>query len=128
MKKPFWGHCKESFAPIPGTSGKYEVSSLGRVLSVRSRLLLRQFTSKKGFLTVCLPGPSPTAVHRLVAEMFALKPPGSAYVHHLNGCKLDNRAVNLVWSASKSPPVRTEREQPPEPGISPSRANALRPR
>jgi hypothetical protein len=115
MQRQSWGHCTETFALVPGTAGRYEVSNLGRVRSVRRDAILRQVVNRQGFLVISLPGPVPAPVHRLVAEMFVDKPASSAYVHHLNGCKFDNRAVNLVWSASKARPSPTAIQTPPEP-------------
>jgi hypothetical protein len=87
----------ESWLPVPGYEGLYEVSSLGRVKSIRilssARLsggypsvqLFRQHEGRR-FL-----------VHRLVAMAFLGPRPVGQVVRHLNDVKTDNQLANLAY-------------------------------
>lgn len=99
--------------PIPGYDG-YEVSSDGEVHSRwivgghhhRGRRLgdewrlLRGWVSVQGYRKVTLVAGDASRtrpVHILVAEAFHGPRPTGLEVRHLNGVKLDCRAVNLQW-------------------------------
>lgn len=103
----------ERWEPIRGFDG-YEVSDLGRVRSLdrddsigrpRSGRILRPAPGGSGYLTV---RPSTNArpvtrtVHSLVLEAFVGARPDGMEACHLNGNKLDNRAVNLRWDSSSA--------------------------
>ena len=92
----------ELWCAIPGYEGRYDVSNLGRVYSVKRQKMLRQQLSNTGYLRVRLyDGASKgdlQLVHRLVASVFVLNSEYKSTVSHINGCKTDNRAVNLVWA------------------------------
>lgn len=92
----------ERWLPIADWPG-YEVSSFGRVRSFKHRipLLIKQQIARNGYKTV---GVSNSAaqqkslmVHRVVCETFHGQPSPGLVARHLNGDKLDNRAVNMGW-------------------------------
>lgn len=105
----------EQWQDIPGYEGRYQVSDLGRVkaLPFRQRYLLKtgveayrltkerivaQQTQNSGYAIVHLHLDNKRrafTVHRLVAQAFVAG--DNRTVNHLNGIKLDNRAVNLEW-------------------------------
>lgn len=104
---------QETWLPVVGFEGSYEVSDHGRVRSVdrvierrdgtllpRSGQLLKQQLSGRGdYLTVtlCQQGRyRPWLVHLLMAKAF-LGPSADLEVRHLNGNGHDNRVANLRW-------------------------------
>lgn len=105
---------KDSWLPVPGYSGLYEVSDLGEVRSVDREIIykdgrrgfwrgrtLRQTPTDRGYLMVWLSRHGKQqiiAVHRLVIETHVLggSPiPDGMHACHQNGDKSDNRASNL---------------------------------
>lgn len=108
----------ETWKPVPGYEGRYEVSDQGRVRSVsfaqryllrngkeafrrtKPRLLATQLQNG-GYVIVHMhfnnQGRART-VHRLVALAFLPEQPALLHeINHVNGNKQDNRAVNLEW-------------------------------
>lgn len=104
---------KETWKPIKGYEGAYEVSSLGNVKSVKrtivrggisqtvnERILLPKKAKNNGYLIVGLHVGGHVRykyVHRLVAEAFLGVPVGGGEVNHKNEVKTDNRLENLEW-------------------------------
>lgn len=104
---------EEIWRPVPGSAGRYEASSLGRIrrvtFQVRQRDKVQTYRgrilcggpSHRGYLRVkvVLDGKrSPVAIHRLVALAFHGAPPeGRPHVNHINGKNTDNRPSNLEW-------------------------------
>ena len=93
-----WKDCK-------GYEGLYQVSSLGRVWSVRKQRYLsqnRKTGSNEGYMEVILTAKNGKKkyerVHRLVALAFLDNPNSFPVVNHLNGIKDDNRVENLEWT------------------------------
>ena len=97
---------EELWKDIPGYSGMYQVSNLGRVRSFhkwndgKSCRILRQSKSAKGYMFVDLLGDT-RRVHRLVATCFLPNPNGHTQVNHINENKADNRSDNLEWCSAK---------------------------
>jgi len=109
----------ETWRPILGYEGSYEVSDLGSVRSL-PRIVqdkaARPHPVSGRVLTLAWKGPSRYAavqlcqagethqvyVHRLVLEAFAgPRPFPDAVARHLNGNHLDNRAMNLAWGTQQ---------------------------
>lgn len=79
------------------------VSSFGRVFSKRTNRILRQTTSRAGYLIINTRlngrsgGSVSIRVHRLVALTFLPNSAGHACVNHLDGDKKNNVIGNLEW-------------------------------
>lgn len=77
----------------------YAVSSLGRVMNLRTNKILAHGLSR-GYPKVNLSVKSVKTmfeIHRLVAIAFIDNPLSLRYVNHKNGIKTDNRIENLEW-------------------------------
>lgn len=109
----------EIWKPIAEYVGKYEVSSMGRVRSVKrtvphprnksmrlvrnGRILKYEF-DKYGYPVVTLSSEGRTKtykIHRLVANAFVDNPHNLPQIDHINAKKYDNRPQNLRWCTSQ---------------------------
>ena len=104
---------EEEWRPAVGWEGLYSVSSLGRVRSedrvvetrsgVRSykgRVLSPGLCGDTGYLKVhlsCVSGKKDALVAHLVLQAFVGPPPDGLQCCHNNGCRTDNRALNLRY-------------------------------
>jgi hypothetical protein len=108
---------KETWKPIAGFEGLYEVSSKGSVKSLAriskitpkrrksyfktyKEYIMKPTINKDGYLQTALyvGGKSHTKViHRLVAEAFIPNPKNKPFVNHLDGNKENNETGNLEW-------------------------------
>lgn len=98
---------KEIWKDIPGYEGRYQVSNLGRVKSLRRKDSLGRIVKgkirafkycKNGYHTMTLDGANKRKtekVHRLV--LLAFKGYSTLEVNHINGIKTDNRLENLEY-------------------------------
>lgn len=94
---------EETWKPIPGFEGRYEVSDKGNVRSlIRGKGLLRPGLSSNGYLTVALRSPGiPTRsylVQELVLLAFVGPRPNGLIIRHLDGTRLNNCLNNLEYA------------------------------
>lgn len=81
----------------------YEVSCLGRIRNSKNYKVLKDWSTGLGYRKVQVGGREDRyRVQRLVCEAFCLKPNDDyLIVHHINGIRHDNRAINLKWMTQK---------------------------
>ena len=90
----------EQWKSITGYEGLYEVSSLGRVKSLKYDKILKPGKVGNGYLAVVLfrNGKGKTLkVHRLVATAFIPNPLGLPEINHKDENKTNNAKSNLEW-------------------------------
>jgi hypothetical protein len=92
---------EELWKPVAGFEGLYEVSNMGKVMSLKSNILLAPSISNYGYLQVVLSKHWTETynkfVHRLVAEAFVPNPNKLPQVHHKDEKKQNNIYTNLEW-------------------------------
>lgn len=122
----------ETWRPIRGYEGLYEVSNTGKVRSVDRKTPrkdnsvmvnkgreLKLNTTPKGYLRVTITKECKKKnflVHRLVAEAFVLNLEELEQVNHLDGNKANNDFSNLEWTTNYQNHIHAEYEglRPPE--------------
>lgn len=102
------GDCMEEiWKDIKGYEGIYQVSNLGRVFSVRRKLIMKPQKSGKGGLgyyqvPLTVGGKKYLAfLHKLIAEAFIPNPDNKPHVNHIDGNKKNNELSNLEWCTLK---------------------------
>ncbi len=90
----------ETWKPVVGYEGFYEISSHGRLKSLRKSRLILLSKNSEGYYNVKLSnnnGYRNHKIHRLVAQAFLGTPAKGMVVNHKNGCKTDNKVDNLEY-------------------------------
>lgn len=102
----------EEWKDIKDYKGKYQISNLGRIKSLRRKVvqsnsyeyvikekILKQSKNTNGYLSITLNnnGKKRFSVHRLVGTHFLNNPENKEQINHINGVKTDNRIGNLEW-------------------------------
>lgn len=83
----------------------YWISSLGRVISIKSKRILKQGNNGKGYPMVVLYKDAKAKtckVHRLVAQGFIPNPENLQQVDHINAVRSDNSINNLRWASAST--------------------------
>ncbi len=106
----------ETWAPVVGFAGRYDVSTLGRVWSRVTNRELAGAPTSRGYLSVVLyDGSKPKngtsfTVHSLVAIAFrGQRPKDKPEIDHKDGNKLNNRLSNLEYVTSRENNLRANR-------------------
>lgn len=92
--------CDEVWKDIKGYEGKYKISNLGNVKSVKKQIILKPIIHKKGYLRVALYKKNKSKrylIHRLVAEAFIENPNNYMEINHKDENKQNNNVSNLEW-------------------------------
>lgn len=90
----------EIWQDIEGYEGLYKVSNLGRVMSIKSNIVLSNEITKKGYCRVALYNKKfkkKILVHRLVAKSFVPNPYNKPFINHKDADKSNNIFNNLEW-------------------------------
>jgi hypothetical protein len=93
----------ERWAVIKDYEGRYEISSHGRVRSMRTGRILKYYL-RMGYPTAPLNkrGQKNISIHRLVAEAFTPNLSGLPQVNHIDGNRQNNHWANLEWCTLKT--------------------------
>lgn len=106
----------EEWRDIPNFEGLYQISSMGRILSIGRKVesikyalntqdrILSPFLTKNGYQAITLVKDKRKYrfyIHRLVGQSFIANPHNLAEIDHINTNRTDNRASNLQWCSRK---------------------------
>jgi hypothetical protein len=104
---------REIWKDVPGFRGIYQISNKGRLKSFKQLKegKIMSLTNKNGdYLSVVLASKNKkrsVKIHQLVAEAFVPNYYHYPHVHHIDGNKQNNDALNLEWVSAKDHVRRT---------------------
>ena len=90
---------QEIWKDVKGFEGKYKVSNLGNIYSIKKDIIISPTYNHKGYLRVSLYNKKQyiLTIHRLVAKAFIPNPKNLPQVNHKDGNKTNNCVENLEW-------------------------------
>jgi hypothetical protein len=94
----------EIWKEVKGFERYYRVSSIGRIMSIRTNKILKISLTKEGYNRIELNvngNAQKFSLHRIVALSFIPEIDGKQYVNHINNIRNDNRIENLEWCTAK---------------------------
>jgi len=94
----------EEWKPINGYSGKYLISNLGRIKSLKSNRIRVPELHSDGYLKIKLWKNNKAKnflIHKLVAKYFINNKTNKTQVSHIDGDKMNNSFTNLEWVTQK---------------------------
>lgn len=92
----------EEWRPLLNFEGRYEVSNLGRIKSLKRNKIIKTHISPQGYMCASLRyiGEKKTRtirIHRAIAQAFIPNPNNYPIINHKDGNKLNNSIDNLEW-------------------------------
>lgn len=111
---------KEVWKDIQGFNGKYRISNLGRVVSIKKTIpptLMNPCLNGAGYYVVRLSLNNKAKnflLHRLIAESFIPNPQNKPHIDHIDGNPKNNAISNLRWVTPKenmNNPIALERHR-----------------
>lgn len=96
----------EEWRDVVGLEGRYRVSSFGRVMSARGKVLAQ--STLHGYQYIAL-NKAQYRVHRLVLAAFVGPCPEGHVAAHWNGVRSDNHVANLRWTTKRDNETDKER-------------------
>ena len=103
-KNPTSRPSNEEWRPVNGYEGIYEISSLGRLRTLKTGHIKSPSLMRNGYYGYLLWKNNHSkfaTLHRLLAIAFIPNPENKPCIDHINTIKTDNRLDNLRWCSSK---------------------------
>lgn len=94
----------EIWRDIRGYEGLYQISSFGRIKSLKTDMFLKPTLDITGYYRINFRKAGYTKhfnIHRLLLETFVGNPLNKPITNHIDGCKTNNQLSNLEWATYK---------------------------